>query len=303
MEAKFFFIARIKDWNNGQIQPIHEEEWKAFVENHDSLESTLLYKDNYGYKWKGPTSLPDPDLYWNDGRIIFLSPDKVMLKQMIHIASQLGAIVHDNEGKVFQSVEDIPDHFDDELNQQREKEMQVSELLLKRVPRCLSKFDIADRGASEVGRGGHGEPLNIGYLIQCKQCGSQYFSVDGYYWFNDHYKKKVFVAPLHLQCEKCGSRNLVFHPGEHGYDPEACDSSHTDFSKKSDTRSATYQCETCQTPIHNITVWFSYSDDIFDEEEFEDFVGREQDLFSWISFEGKCKNCNNLNTITDFECA
>jgi hypothetical protein len=65
---------------------------------------------------------------------------------------------------------------------------------------------------------------------------------------------------------------------------------------------ATYYCSHCGPRGMNVIVRFEYPDDHFDGDS-EGFRGREQDLFTWFSLDGKCLGCNRLLDVTEFECA
>ena len=302
MEVKMFKIIRNKNWLNMKVTEISQKEWEEYIHNDTSIEKVNSSHFDTIYQWKGISKVQNPSIHLMHGTLCFIGPDRMLLEKMITIANDLNAVVIDQQGKTYKKVSDIPHEFDNNLDTQLEKDKSNTQKMINRIPRCVHNFKVLDNGTNEKFTGGHGEPINVYYHVGCKECESNLFHVNGYYWFNDHYKKEFFVAPLSLICCLCNNTSVIYNPVEHGYDPEACDFPGTDFSQEKGTHSALFECPGCNKDSLEVSVWFSYPDDIFDE-EFQDFSGREQDLFTWITFEGRCANCNEVISIADFECA
>jgi len=68
------------------------------------------------------------------------------------------------------------------------------------------------------------------------------------------------------------------------------------------TNPSVYECPECGRQPLDVFARFEYSYELF-EDDFPEFAGREQDLFSWFSLLGKCRRCSQLLAVADFECA
>lgn len=166
-------------------------------------------------------------------------------------------------------------------------------------PRCLMEFVIAPAHLEGVAFDGHGEELNTIFSVSCS-CGHNRHFILGHYWRNPAYKNVlVFVSPLALRCEACGEITELIDTDVHGYDSELGNGSCTMRGKG---RRDEFKCEECGVHPFNVYARFEYPDDLFTD-DFQDFRGREQDLFTWFSLVGTCSNCSRLRAITDFECA
>jgi hypothetical protein len=141
--------------------------------------------------------------------------------------------------------------------------------------------------------------LNLVIQLLC-MCGCDVHHALGHFWRNPDYGNMlVFVSPLALRCGKCGKITELFDSDIHGYDAEigAPPTSHRGEGERSE-----FPCSKCGPTGLQAIARFEYPDDLF-ESGFEEFRGREQDLFSWFSLVGKCSGCGRLLDVADFECA
>jgi hypothetical protein len=63
-----------------------------------------------------------------------------------------------------------------------------------------------------------------------------------------------------------------------------------------------YECPECGRQPLDVFARFEYPYELFDQ-DFPEFAGRKQDLFSWFSLLGKCRRCAQLLVVANFECA
>ena len=143
------------------------------------------------------------------------------------------------------------------------------------------------------------ENLDIIFLLYCT-CGSDRHYILGHYWRNPDYNNVlVFLSPLALRCAACGKVTELIDTDIHGYDGEC---GHGVATKRGEGRREEYLCDECGPQPLEGFVRFEYPDDLFTE-DFAEFRGREQDLFTWFSVAGKCVGCSRLLHVTEFECA
>lgn len=107
------------------------------------------------------------------------------------------------------------------------------------------------------------------------------------------------MGPLALRCESCGAITELIDTDIHGYDAEL---GHGPCTMRGQGQRSEFACDLCGPAPMDVVVRFEYSEDLFDD-EFKDFRGREQDLFSWFTVLGRCSGCPRLITVADFECA
>ncbi len=85
----------------------------------------------------------------------------------------------------------------------------------------------------------------------------------------------------------------------HGYDAEL---GHISATMRGEGERTVFECPTCGRQSLEILVRFEYPDDLF-KGDFPEFVGREQELFTWFSLVGKCPKCSQTLSVAEFECA
>lgn len=162
------------------------------------------------------------------------------------------------------------------------------------TPRCISEFEVTAVDLAHVEFDGHGEELNITFKLQCT-CGSQCGKILMQYYHDDG----ILSDPISFQCDSCGKISPVFDSRYQGYDGEL--GHHSDEPEQKEAFKP-YHCQTCHKSVMEIMVRFEYPDDLFDD-DFDDFHGKEQDLFSWFTLLGTCQQCHTFQYIEDVECA
>ena len=165
-------------------------------------------------------------------------------------------------------------------------------------PRCLAAFIAESTHLPGVEFDGHGEELNTAFRLACS-CGRREHRVLGYYWHNPDFQVEVFLSPLALRCDACGTVEELIDTAIHGYDGEYAGMPAT---MRGEGERSEYACAACGPQPFEIYVRFEYPDDLFEDED-EEIRGREHDLFTWFSLVGQCQRCEQLRKITDFECA
>ena len=137
---------------------------------------------------------------------------------------------------------------------------------------------------------GHGEPVNAIFELTCA-CGSALFVatciVDD----------DSVAPPITLHCEGCEAEHVVYDRARHGYDAvagglpteEPGDDSYPDDIPTDDV-SLPYQ----------VIVRFEFPSDHLGDAEWK---GREQELFSWITFLARDPSSGALEFLFDDECA
>lgn len=166
-------------------------------------------------------------------------------------------------------------------------------------PSCIAGFAARSVERPQIGFDGHGRELNTFFNLSCR-CGCDQHHVLGYYWHNpDYHNVLVFLSPLTLHCVQCNSNSELVDTNRHGYDAELGGIVAT---ARGEGDSSAFNCDVCGPKPFAICVRFEYSEALFDE-DYADFRGREQDLFSWFSIVGHCTGCSRLIPITEFECA
>ncbi|MCP4249663.1 MAG: hypothetical protein GY778_21695 [bacterium] len=184
-------------------------------------------------------------------------------------------------------------------------------------PRCIAGFSARPAESPGVESDGHASPSqldvdpppgvtiegpeysNPAFALFCRCGGSRHY-VHGYRWINRDYRNAVvFLSPLVLECAACGSMTDLIDTDVHGYDAELGLGSTT---ARGLGDPVVFECPRCGRQPLETLVQFEYPDDLFGD-DFRDFAGRQQDLFTWFNLFGKCPSCSQVLRITDFECA
>lgn len=143
------------------------------------------------------------------------------------------------------------------------------------------------------------EYSNPVFSLSCN-CGGQRHFVHCYRWINpDFHNAVVFLSPIVLECAACKKTTELFDTDKHGYDGEL---GHGSASARAEGDRVVFECPKCGREPFSIFVRFELPDDLFDG-DFPEFVGREQDLFTWFFVLGTCAKCSQLKDIADFESA
>jgi hypothetical protein len=177
--------------------------------------------------------------------------------------------------------------------------MDCFDYLWTHPPRCIQGFEAQRADLPEVVFDGHGEELNTVFGLRCT-CGHTTHFVLGHYWRNPDYNNRlVFLGPIALRCKACEKVTELIDTDIHGYDAEL---GHVYTKMREDGERAEFKCEACGVQSFEVYARFEYTEDLFGD-DFEDFRGREQDLFSWFSLVGTCSSCSQMHGVADFECA
>lgn len=195
--------------------------------------------------------------------------------------------------------------------------MDQAEYFRNHPPRCIAGFKVQSTALSEARFDGHSsksqldfdvpgevtidapEHLNTVFSLSCNCGGSQHY-IHGYRWTNpDFHDAIVFLSPLVLECSACGKMTDLLDTDVHGYDGEL---GHGTATARALGHRVVFECPDCGRRPIQIFVRFEYPDDLFDD-DFPEFQGRQQDLFTWFSLLGRCATCSQLLPVADFECA
>jgi hypothetical protein len=183
-------------------------------------------------------------------------------------------------------------------------------------PRCIGGFKTQPVEMPGVVFDGHASPSQLnadapGVKIEGREhinpvfwllctCGCDSLFVLGHYWRNpDYHNVLVFVSPLALRCSACGKVTELFDTAIHGYDAEV---GGIPASYRGEGERTDFVCDKCGPRQFQVFARFEYPDDLLGP-EFDEYRGKEQDLFSWFSLIGKCAGCGRLVEVADFECA
>jgi hypothetical protein len=144
---------------------------------------------------------------------------------------------------------------------------------------------------------GHGEELNTAFALRCS-CGQADLVILGHPWREPgRHGGLVILSPLQLSCPACSRTSPLFDTDLHGYDAEL---GMGGGMLRGEGQPSPYVCPACEGRSFQAVARFEYPDDLFDE-EFEDYRGREQDLFTWFSLHARCTSCGEWSTVAEFE--
>jgi hypothetical protein len=129
---------------------------------------------------------------------------------------------------------------------------------------------------------GHGEPVNSVFGLACG-CGGKQFWVLAPLNEGD-----VPYSPVVLECDGCDSQYIVFDGSKHGWDGELGSHSANDDHVPVDLAEPS-----------EVIVRFEYPSDVLGDDEWK---GREQDLFSWITLLVR-NDKGQLGMVFEQECA
>jgi hypothetical protein len=135
---------------------------------------------------------------------------------------------------------------------------------------------------------GHGEPVNAVFELACP-CGSKLFTVISA--FDEDGAK----PPIAVACSGCASERVVFDASKHGYDGALGNHEPDESIGEIDDLVS----EEIGAP-HHVLVRFEFPSDVLGDEEWR---GREQDLFSWVTILARDPATGHLAFLFDAECA
>lgn len=194
--------------------------------------------------------------------------------------------------------------------------MDQAEYYRTHLPRCIAGFSAVPADVPGWRYDGHASagalqakfpgvqiqgPAHINAVFQLLcSCGSSRHRVTAYAWSApDRPGEFLFLSPMSVQCSACGKSCELIDTDVHGYDAELGNGSAT---RRAEGNREEVECGGCDlNKDMEVFVRFEYPDDLFDE--FEDYAGRQQDLFTWFSLLGRCSKCSALLPIAEFECA
>jgi hypothetical protein len=170
------------------------------------------------------------------------------------------------------------------------------------APRCISELHSKATHRPPAPFDGHGEPLNSYFDLACPKCAAAGFIASGRYCFIDTGQgvREFFCEPITLTCAGCGRSSPIFDPKTDGYDAEACDFG----GVPTEGRSSDFVCS-CGSKggMSQVVARFEYPGDLFEMDIVEDGSRRAENLFSWFSLVGVCKQCEHWVEIFEHECA
>jgi hypothetical protein len=142
--------------------------------------------------------------------------------------------------------------------------------------------------------------INSVFALACSCVSGQRF-IHGFSWINpDNFDTtSVFLSPMFLECTAYGKRTDLIDTDAHGYDAEL---GHILATARGRGDPSMYECPECGRQRSDVFARFEYPDELF-EQDFPEFAGRKEDLFSWFSLLGKCRRCAQSLVAADFECA
>ena len=166
-------------------------------------------------------------------------------------------------------------------------------------PRCINAYSAEQIALDAVSFDGHGgDCVNAGYSLTCK-CGSKQHLLSGYIWENQDYGDVVTVSPITTECCMCSEKNTLFDSEIHGYDAEL---GHGASTARAEGTPGTLECAHHPERRMEVLVRFEFPTDLLDG-DFEDWKGREQELFTWFTVYGRCSKCSEIWTLAELECA
>lgn len=149
-----------------------------------------------------------------------------------------------------------------------------------------------------LGNGGHGEEIAIGYRLTC-ECGNQSFSVFCYFLPDTDTLEDTPINPVYARCSACKQKLLVFDGDHHGYDPIACDTPIQPHGAR-ETNATLRELAAGIEPT-SVDLVFYFPDDLFSP-EFNDVTDRRRDLYTWLRI--VISNLSETErSVLDFECA
>lgn len=159
-----------------------------------------------------------------------------------------------------------------------------------RPPRCLQGLRCKPIEALAWQFDGHGEPANAIFAIACP-CGSDLFAVTTQTVEGE-------VSSISLWCNGCEAEHVVFDPDQHGYDAEAAGRPRR--STNEDLVGTELVAEGIDSP-HRVIVRFEFPSDMLGGDE--EWMGREQNAFSWITILACEAAGEGLGLLFEEECA
>lgn len=171
-------------------------------------------------------------------------------------------------------------------------------LLKSKKPRILSNFDASECSYESIGLKNTDESFCL-KSVRCK-CGNDHLNVIA--TVAKETKKSLFktkeiinyLAPLHLECPKCKSVNLIFDPEQHGWDGENGDCASITGEDGEELFN--------QSPA-KVYVEISYQGEENYEDLAEDGISNIEDYFDTFNLYIIAKDATNIEEVVAYECA
>ena len=166
------------------------------------------------------------------------------------------------------------------------------DLAAKHHPRFLEAF-----AAKYAGRPpsfwADAEPHVCGFELACR-CGNFSLSASGVI------DQEIGIfGPIHVSCNDCGSRHLLFDVAAHGYDGEY---GHGTGYPEVEGDADTYRCVGCGADWFRMNPWCTYQFESLDE--FSDIPTNQiSNYFDVFGVAMLCLNCGEESEIGPYECA
>lgn len=179
--------------------------------------------------------------------------------------------------------------------------MNQSEYYETHPPRCIAAFTAQVGDFDDWEFDGHeSDQINTVFQLSCT-CGSDKHMVFVHPWKDPDDAGEVLVlSPISLVCVACQKKTVLIDTDVHGHDSELGIGSTT---MRGEDLEESIECGECDlNKEYQVFVRFEYPDDLFSE-DFREYEGRQQDLFTWFSLIAKCSKCSAMLPVADFECA
>lgn len=103
-------VTRGEYWAENQGCYISHEDWLALV----AADTELTIDNRSGpcfATWSGPSECECPWFDWIEGNVYTKNPDRNVFTKMLQIADSLGATVQGDDGEIYTSSNDYPEHL------------------------------------------------------------------------------------------------------------------------------------------------------------------------------------------------
>ena len=110
--------------------------------------------------------------------------------------------------------------------------------------------------------------------------------------------RPIDFAATTVICRGCGKERTIFDPRRHGYDGEL---GHYEGIEFGDTEQ--FKCSKCRGDKFEVAMAFQYAGetDILEDDDAPSI--HPEDLFGWMAIAAKCKECSQIQEVTEAECA
>lgn len=142
---------------------------------------------------------------------------------------------------------------------------------------------------------GHGEPVETVFSMQCN-CGGKRFTLLTYVEVDEG--EAWEMDPFSAICGDCRESRIIFDFRSHGYDGAL---GHNSWKGEPTGDPVELKSAALGPGPWEIIVRFEYGSDVLGSKDFPDWVGKEQDLFTWMTIVGKLGD--QVATVLEWECA